>query len=116
VEHLKSDITAVGNTKTHLLKVAKSLHPTPAVSGLPRAAALKFLAEWEPFDRSAYAGFFGLENNSNQSGIFYVNLRCMRIKADTLTLYAGGGINSESNAVAEWEETVTKLSTLKSVL
>ena len=36
------------------------LHPTPAIAGLPRDEALKFIQEWEPFDRGYYGGTLGL--------------------------------------------------------
>ena len=46
----------------------------------------------------------------------YVNLRCMQIKNQNVLLYVGGGITKDSNAEAEWEETVHKSKIIKSVI
>ncbi|MCH8555314.1 MAG: chorismate-binding protein [Schleiferiaceae bacterium] len=116
IEHLKSTITASPPKDLSLLTIAQQLHPTPAVSGLPQANAIGFIQQEENFDRDAYAGFFGMENTLNNEGVFYVNLRCLRAKEKELTLFAGGGINSASDPESEWQETVAKLSTLKTVL
>jgi isochorismate synthase len=116
IEHLKSTITASLPQDLSLLNIAQQLHPTPAVSGLPQANAMTFIQQEENFNRDAYTGFFGIENTLNNEGVFYVNLRCLRAKEKELTLFAGGGINSASDPESEWQETVAKLSTLKTVL
>ncbi|CAI8368919.1 MAG: Putative isochorismate synthase MenF [Owenweeksia sp. TMED14] len=113
VEHLCSIIRG-----KHLndppITIAKSLHPTPAVGGLPRAQSKAFIGQNEGYDRSFYSGYFGWE--SNMRSIFYVNLRCMEIGRDGILCYAGGGITSKSNSNEEWIETEEKLKTLERVI
>ena len=45
-----------------------------------------------------------------------VNLRCMNIDSDIITLFAGGGITEKSDSEKEWEETELKINTLKTLL
>ena len=44
-----------------------------------------------------------------------MNLRCLELEKDNINLYIGGGITKDSNAEDEWEETVNKAKTIKSV-
>ena len=39
--------------------MAKALHPTPAMGGEPRAAALALLQQYEPYERGLYAAPIG---------------------------------------------------------
>lgn len=97
----------------------KSLHPTPAIAGLPVAPAVGLIAATEKHDRGLYAGYLGTRTpNSRNATDFnlYVNLRCMRAGADRLALYIGGGLTSASELDAEWEETENKALTLEKLL
>jgi len=91
------------------------LHPTSAVSGMPKDAAAAFLRAQEPYDRKFYSGFLGPVNLQQQTNI-YVNLRCMEWHGDSATLYAGAGITEYSDPETEWAETGWKLNTLGYVL
>ena len=93
---------------SHLLQ---KLHPTPAVAGVPRDAALQYLAQNEGYPRAFYSGYFGLRQKENAH--YFVNLRCMQLFENYRALYAGGGITVHSNAEREWRETEEKLQTLK---
>jgi len=135
--HLKSNISGVLKSEGNNLKqVLRSLHPTPAVCGLPKAEAKEFILENENYHREFYSGFLGelnlsktrarnnnkrnVENNAYTSikkvSHFYVNLRCMQLKSKTAHLYVGGGITIASDPLAEWEETVNKLQTMNRIL
>lgn len=99
-----------------MLPLALSLHPTPAVAGMPREQVMKVLREQEGFDRKLYAGFWGPVRLMGESNLF-VNLRCMQIvDEDHCILYAGAGIVEGSNPHNEWEETEHKMDTLLSVM
>jgi len=45
-----------------------------------------------------------------------VNLRCMNILDDNVSLFVGGGITKDSIPKNEWEETVSKSKVMKRVL
>ena len=46
----------------------------------------------------------------------FVNLRCMKIDANSATLFVGGGITIDSEPESEWEETQHKLQTMLQVI
>lgn len=91
------------------------LHPTPAVCGVPKEAAFRHILENEGYDRGYYSGFTGWLAPGGRTDLF-VNLRCMRIGRQRLTLYAGGGIMPDSDVQAEWNETENKLRTMLTLL
>lgn len=120
--HLKTVIQGVlkvDENSDSLFSLVHLLHPTPAVCGLPKEAAKKFILENENYDRSYYTGFLGELNfdnqKSNETNLF-VNLRCMEIVESKAQIYIGGGITKESRVEAEWEETVAKSNVMKKVL
>ena len=91
------------------------LHPTPAVCGLPKLKAERYIAKHEKHDRRYYTGYLG-PWRLNDSVRLYVNLRCMEILEDQYILYSGGGITSRSVPEEEWEETKNKAQTLLSAI
>lgn len=91
------------------------LHPTSAVCGMPKAPALRIIAEQELHDREFYSGFLGPVNIQEESHLF-VNLRTMKINGNEATLYAGCGITEDSNPLKEWSETEMKIQTLMRVI
>nr|WP_255610445.1 chorismate-binding protein [Robertkochia sp. 3YJGBD-33] len=100
-------------------ELARALHPTPAVGGLPAKAAVDFLDRHENYDRSYYTGYFGeinLGENENRKSRLFVNLRCCCYRDGLLSLYAGGGITQDSDPEREWQETENKAETILRVL
>jgi isochorismate synthase len=91
------------------------LHPTSAVCGMPKKSALKFINAAENYQRSLYSGYLGPVKIDQESSLF-VNLRCMRFKNGTATLFAGAGITEDSDPQKEWDETEMKCETLLRVL
>jgi isochorismate synthase len=93
-----------------------SLHPTPAVCGLPKHNAMDFILANELPDRRYYAGFLG-ELDPKRRTDLYVNLRCMVINSsNSCKLYAGSGILPTSDFETEWKETENKLQSMRSIL
>lgn len=89
----------------------KSLHPTPAVCGIPKEKALDFILENEGYDRTFYSGYLGPVTKTGDAD-FFVNLRCMQLLEKTAVLYAGAGIVKGSDPQKEWQETAHKMNTL----
>jgi len=109
--HLKSIIKA--QTKKSSSDIIKLLHPTPAIAGTPKNNAIGYINKMENYNRSFYTGFMGLfEKNSCD---IYVNIRCAKMIDDNLTIYVGGGITKDSNALDEWNEIVNKSQTMLGV-
>ena len=108
LEHLRTlvDFSATSG----LEEIMAALHPTPAVGGTPRKAALDFISQHEGHDRAYYTGWVGLEEEQNVQ--YFVNLRCARLENNIITAFAGGGITAGSDPDAEWQETRNKLRSL----
>lgn len=113
--HLCTDFSFNLSQDVRLGDVLDAMHPTPAVCGLPKEEALRFILDNESVDRDYYSGFSGPLNLEGQTS-FFVSLRCMRIIGDRYRLFAGGGILPESDESLEWEETEAKMQTMLSLI
>ena len=112
LEHLQT--TIIAELTISPLEAANTLHPTPAVGGVPKEMALDFIKTHEQLDRSLYAGFLGLIDRDKTD--LYVNLRCMTIQDDKALVYVGGGITEKSNPQDEWQEVMDKANTMGRIL
>ncbi|MCY0903224.1 MAG: isochorismate synthase [Firmicutes bacterium] len=115
VQHLHTPVTATLRPGIHLLEVAASLHPTPAIAGLPRQPALDFIEREEGWNRGYYAGGVGLLNGRGD-GLLSVALRTALVRYPDALLFAGCGIVDGSVGEDEWRETELKLAPMKSAL
>ncbi|MCW1148967.1 isochorismate synthase [Flavobacterium lacisediminis] len=113
--HLKSFISGVLTTDFQAKDLIKTLHPTPAVCGLPKEKAIDFILKNEGYNRKYYAGFLGEYNKDNQTDLF-VNLRCLEVENDVVNIYVGCGITKDSNPEKEFIETENKSMTMRNVL
>ena len=113
--HLKSYIR--GNLTSDFLAndLIQTLHPTPAVCGLPKERAIDFILKNEGYDRKYYAGFLGEYNKENLTDLF-VNLRCLEVDDDVVNIYVGCGITKDSIPEKEFIETENKSMTMRNVL
>ncbi len=98
------------------LQVAATLHPTPAVCGLPADTAKRFILDREHNRRRYYSGFCGTVDGAARQARLFVTLRCMRIGTRSCTLYAGGGLLPESTEADEWTETANKMLAMRRTL
>lgn len=114
LQHLKCDIEAELRPGVSDWQLLNALHPTPAVGGAPREAALAFIREFEPYDRGWYAGACGML--SRETSEFSVAIRSARIQPGSVTLFAGAGIVAGSEPAAEWTELDHKIANVLSLL
>ena len=119
VAHLGTWINAKASdtdTAPDALGVLRLLHPTAAVGGIPRASAYELIGRLEQHDRGHYAGPLGWID-ANGDGEWWVGIRGVMVRGNQFEAWAGAGIVSESDPIAEREETKDKLtSVLSSVL
>lgn len=116
VAHLATTVRGtLRNGHVSALGVAALLHPTPAVAGVPRRAALQAIAELEHFDRGLYAGPVGWVDPRGD-GDWALALRGASLAGHRARLVAGAGIVPGSDPGAEWDETEAKLDAMRSVL
>ncbi|MFM9126547.1 MAG: chorismate-binding protein, partial [Solirubrobacterales bacterium] len=97
------------------IELAGLLHPTPAVGGEPREAAMPLIPALEGLDRGWYAGPVGW-TDVNEDGEFCVALRCSLLDGEVARCYAGVGVVRDSDPAAELAETEVKLQALLPVL
>ncbi len=115
VQHLRTPIKAEVGETVHLLDMLSDMHPTPAVGGTPREAAVPRIKDLERIDRGLYAGVVGWFNHLNE-GEMVVSIRSALIEGDSARLYAGAGIVEGSDPDKEMRETEMKLHALLDVL
>ena len=113
IAHLSSRVS--GCTQDGILNLVETLHPSPAVAGVPTDAALEFLSQHEQFDRGWYAGPVGWLTPDGD-GRFYVALRSVLLSPDECHLFAGSGIVEGSLPEKEEQETQLKLQTAMKAL
>lgn len=115
VQHLNTPIRARLNEGIGILRLVGALHPTPAVGGYPRAAALDYIRQHEDMDRGWYASPLGwLDGEGN--GDFLVALRSALLAQGQGYLFAGCGLVSDSEPSQEFRETCLKLAVMQGAL
>ena len=107
IQHLETKIAAEVPPGISLLNILASLHPNPAVCGIPREVARSVLTRSEDFDRGWYAGPVGFFDSEGK-GIFVPALRSAVRRGEHWRLFAGAGIVAGSDPALEWEETELK--------
>jgi menaquinone-specific isochorismate synthase len=115
VLHLATDVRGRLLDDSSALELAGALHPTAAVGGTPKAAALSVIAELEEMDRGRYAGPVGWLDASGD-GEWCVALRCGQLDGRSLQLLAGCGIVAGSEPAAEVAEAWAKLAAMRDAL
>ena len=108
IQHLLTPITGrLWRPGEGALRLARRLHPTPAMGGVPPERALVFLRDAEPVPRGWYAAPIGWVDGA-LDGVFAVGIRSAVTQHDRAWLYAGAGIVAGSSPEREWEETALK--------
>jgi isochorismate synthase len=112
VKHLRTDFS-FNLANESALNLIQQLHPTPAVSGLPKENAIELINKTEKHERSLYTGVIGLLGEETTN--LFVNLRCCQLTERSAFLYLGGGFTKDSVPTLEWEETENKSQTLLNI-
>ncbi len=102
---LSADTTGRVPSALHL---AAMLHPTPAVAGVPRDAALALIDRLEVAPRGPYAGPVGYVDGSGD-GRWMVGIRAVLVDERRVRLTAGVGIVAGSQPETELAEVGLKL-------
>ncbi len=115
VQHLQTTMRGDLPEGVGALDLVAALHPTPAVGGTPREAAVARIPGLEGFPRGLYAGALGWLN-ARGGAEFFVGLRSALIEGPRARVYAGAGIVAGSTPEREWAETELKLQALLAAL
>lgn len=107
IQHLYTPVIGKNREGTSLLHLVNRLHPTPALGGLPKQAAVEKIRLVEKLDRGLYAAPIGWMDYQG-NGEFAVAIRSGLIQGNEASLFAGCGIVADSNAASEYIETSIK--------
>jgi isochorismate synthase len=114
VQHLASHVHGRVRPEVGVFELLERMHPTPAVGGAPRAAALKWLRQHGEARRGWYTGGVGWLDDAG--GDVWVALRCALVEGLHASLYAGAGIVAGSRPEQELKETGWKLQAMLEAL
>ncbi len=115
MQHLLTPVVAEAIAPGSLLALAERLHPTPAVGGVPRAAAVAAIRHLEARPRGWYAGSLGWVD-AQGDGELVIALRSGILRGPTALLYAGCGVVAGSDPEREYAETEVKFAPLLAAL
>jgi len=91
--------------------ILKAMFPGGSITGAPKIRSMEIIDETEPTARGVYTGsigFIGLDG----AACFNIAIRTIIIKGQKAYAQTGGGIVADSEAEAEWQETITKAKAL----
>ncbi len=106
IQHLETPIKAILK-EAGVFAPVQELHPTPALAGQPREAAMDMIREHEPQPRGAYGAPVGWIT-PHGDGELAVAIRSAVFRQKEGLLYAGAGLLAASDPQKEWQETVLK--------
>ncbi len=97
-----------------LMDVLDAVFPGGSITGCPKIRAMEYIAELEDYERGVYcgsAGYISLNGNAD----FNIMIRTGRVQNGKLVFPSGGGIVMDSDASAEYQETLDKVGVIKSL-
>ena len=116
IQHLYTPVKATLLEGEGVWAAAMALWPTPAIGGVPREAAVRWIRRSEVARRGWYSGVVGLLNARQSEADLVVGIRSGVIKGRQAVLYAGAGLVEGSEPRDELEETSWKLRTMSRAL
>lgn len=112
--HLHAPLRGTLHSSASTADLLRTLHPTPAVGGVPSAEARAAIRQQEPFDRGWYAGPVGWMGREEAE--FAVAIRSGLVHASELALYSGAGLVEGSVPEREWDEIEQKIGDFAAIL
>ncbi|TWT26445.1 isochorismate synthase MenF [Planomicrobium sp. CPCC 101110] len=107
IQHLHTPVKGELKAGSTLFDLVRDLHPTPALGGEPKQAALSLIRQYETMNRGYYAAPIGWVD-AGGNGEFAVAIRSALLNEKEAYLYAGGGIVEDSTPESEYLETWIK--------
>lgn len=113
IETYKSVFQATATIEGKLKKGIKPIHvieaafPSGSVTGCPKIEAMKIIDALEGRSRDLYTGAFGYIGYCGNMD-FSVLIRTLFLNHNSIRFHVGGGIVSDSDPVAEYDETCVK--------
>ena len=112
VMHIVSNVVGELSDDHDALSALLAGLPAGTVSGAPKVRAMEIIDELEPEKRGVYGGGVGYFSAGGDMDMC-IALRTAVLKDENLYIQAGGGVVWDSDAEAEWQETVAKSNALR---
>ena len=90
-----------------IVDLIRAAFPPGSMTGAPKISAMKILAGLEPVRRSVYSGALGYFDVRGGADLSVV-IRTLLLKNGRAYIHSGGGIVADSEAAAEYRETLDK--------
>jgi len=91
--------------------ILQAMFPGGSITGAPKIRSMEIIDETEPTARGVYTGSIGFIS-LNGTVCLNIAIRTIIIKDQKAYAQTGGGIVADSDAEAEWQETITKAKAL----
>lgn len=115
VHHMVSEIVATLKNDINPMQMLLSALPGGSITGAPKIRAMQIIEELEEEARGAYCGTLGYFNFDG-TGRWNILIRSFQQYQNQLSLWAGGGITIASNAEAEYQESLDKISAMLNLM
>ncbi len=115
VHHMVSEIVANLKDDINPMQMLLSALPGGSITGAPKIRAMQIIEELEEEARGAYCGTLGYFNFDG-TGRWNILIRSFQQYQNQLSLWAGGGITIASNAEAEYQESLDKISAMLNLM
>jgi para-aminobenzoate synthetase component 1 len=115
VHHLVSTITGKLAEGKDALALLRDCFPGGSVTGAPKHRAMEIIGELEPHRRGVYCGslgYVGFDGNMDCN----IAIRTLVYADGEISFCAGGGVVADSEASAEYQETLDKASAMLELL
>ncbi|WP_027708237.1 aminodeoxychorismate synthase component I [Zooshikella ganghwensis] len=115
VHHLVSTVTATLKDDADCYHILEDSFPGGSITGAPKVRAMEIIDALEPVSRQAYCGCIGyisLDGSMDTN----IAIRTLVAEQGQLHCWGGGGIVADSEADAEYQESITKVRNLLSCL
>ena len=107
VHHLASSVVARRRPGVGLAAILRAMLPGGSISGAPKIRALEIIDELEPTVRGVYTGAIGYVSAHGRCDL-NVAIRTITVAGGCAYAHAGGAIVHDSDAEAEYRETLAK--------
>ncbi len=107
VFHAVATVEGQLREKIRFCDILKAMFPGGSITGAPKIRAMEIIDQTEPTARSVYTGSIGFIGVDG-SVCLNIAIRTIIIAGKKAFIQTGGGIVADSNAQAEWQETIIK--------
>ena len=107
VHHLVSTVTGHLSQEQDALSLLRHCFPGGSVTGAPKQRAMEIIEQLEPQRRGVYCGsigYIGFDGNMDSN----ITIRTLVYSDGRIRFWAGGGVVADSEAEAEYQETLDK--------